>query len=259
MEPIVDGSGDTKGTPLPASTTPWLADLDRGLAKAVTVGAVIGVTTFTLDPAFAARYDARMSLVHVAFAVAALGCVADVLFGDGIRRGARAFVLVGVVVIVAMPFLFPPDAASPAYPPFVHVVTVAALAAPYAVSPAAGSSPPCLLAAALAQRARCDRRLDPGPVGGADPSERWPAQRDRDRAASPTFPADRAGHPAYPPRAGSRPPRSGGHPGAGPLGLAGARPGPRHPAAGRPLGTMVGRPRRPAAGARRPARPRDAP
>ncbi len=149
MEPIVDGSGDTKGTPLPASTTPWLADLDRGLAKAVTVGAVIGVTTFTLDPAFAARYDARMSLVHVAFAVAALGCVADVLFGDGIRRGARAFVLVGVVVIVAMPFLFPPDAASPAYPPFVHVVTVAALAAPYAVSPAAGVVATVLLAAAL--------------------------------------------------------------------------------------------------------------
>ena len=58
MEPILDGSGDTKRAPLPASTTPWLADLDRGLAKAVAIAAVIGVATFTLDPSFATRLTA---------------------------------------------------------------------------------------------------------------------------------------------------------------------------------------------------------
>ncbi len=146
----MDGSGDIRqARPLTASTTPWQADLDRGLAKAVAVGAVIGVTTFTLDPAFATRYDAPMAFVHMAFAWAALGCVADVLFGVGIRRGARAFVLVGVLVVAAMPLLFPPETAGTAYPPFIHVVTVAALAAPYAVSPAAGVVASLVLAAAM--------------------------------------------------------------------------------------------------------------
>lgn len=122
------------------------------------IAAVIGVATFTLDPSFATRFTDRLAAVHLACAVAALGCLADVWFGDGVRRGARIFVAVGLLVIAAMPVLFPPDP-SPAYPPFIHAVTVAALAAPYAVSPAAGVLASVLLAAALLNETRGDGRV----------------------------------------------------------------------------------------------------
>lgn len=141
----------TPATPDPEATpsSTWEADLDRGLAKAIAICAVIGVTAFTLDPVFSERYDAALVAIHAAFALAAAGCVADVLAEPPTRRGVRVFAGLGVALCAAMPFMCPPDVASTGYPPYIHVITVSVLAVPYAVSPGAGVLASLVLAAAV--------------------------------------------------------------------------------------------------------------
>jgi signal transduction histidine kinase len=158
---VAGGRGDLGGRTSPrragapgrhaSPLSPWLADLDRGLAQAIAICAVVGVAGFALDPAFTARYSTGLALLLAAFALAALGCVADAVSGARRRYGVRAFVGLGVVLCAAMPFLFPPDPSSTAYPPFIHVITVAVLATPYAVSAGAGALASVVLAAALLQ------------------------------------------------------------------------------------------------------------